>query len=480
LQQPLNAASASNLDKWLQQQEQIAADSLLANVAGGRNAPDAAPGSVIASPSKEHPNYYFQWVRDAAITMQTVIGLYTRSGSTNSTIMDILNAYNDISYQLQHTSNPSGDFHDLSGLGEPKFMPDGSPFTGSWGRPQRDGPALRALTLMSYLKEVNETHPALWTSTEGLDFFKDLYDAAMPAHSTIKADLEYVSHTWHNPGFDLWEEIQGMHFFTTMVQWRALREGSLLAAAFNDLGASEWYAAQASHLAVFVPRFWNPVKGHIVEHLDNDRSGLDCGTLLGSLHGTVPNSTDAYAPWTDEVLVSMLHLVRDQRTRFPINATPTVPISVDGVEMETLSGVGVGRYPEDAYDGYEAHPGSGNPWFLCTSSVAEVLYRTARHLRETETLRITSTGLPFWETLLPDHFLVVRSYDAKSAVFKAAVSRLQIVGDGFLEVVKRHADGQGSLSEQFDRVNGFMRGATDLTWSYGAFLQAVWARERLS
>lgn len=49
---------------------------------------------------------------------------------------------------LQGVSNPSGDLVSGAGLGEPKFMIDGSAFTGPWGRPQRDGPALRAIALM--------------------------------------------------------------------------------------------------------------------------------------------------------------------------------------------------------------------------------------------------------------------------------------------------------------------------------------------
>jgi glucoamylase len=60
-QSPLQQKPLSSLDEWLQREEDIAVDSLLANVAPfGRNVPDAAPGSVIASPSKDHPNYYFQ------------------------------------------------------------------------------------------------------------------------------------------------------------------------------------------------------------------------------------------------------------------------------------------------------------------------------------------------------------------------------------------------------------------------------------
>lgn len=49
------------LDAWLQREEAIALDKLLANVApGGSNVEGAAAGSVIASPSREHPNYFYQ------------------------------------------------------------------------------------------------------------------------------------------------------------------------------------------------------------------------------------------------------------------------------------------------------------------------------------------------------------------------------------------------------------------------------------
>lgn len=51
----------SSLDAWIDEEEKIALNKLLSNIApGGANARDAAPGGVIASPSKEHPNYYYQ------------------------------------------------------------------------------------------------------------------------------------------------------------------------------------------------------------------------------------------------------------------------------------------------------------------------------------------------------------------------------------------------------------------------------------
>ncbi len=51
------------LDAWIQQEEQIALDKLLANVSpGGRNVEGhgVAPGTVIASPSQDGPDYWYQ------------------------------------------------------------------------------------------------------------------------------------------------------------------------------------------------------------------------------------------------------------------------------------------------------------------------------------------------------------------------------------------------------------------------------------
>lgn len=60
-QETSEAPTKIPLDVWLDKEKGIAFDRLLANIApGGRNAESAAPGSVIASPSREHPDYYFQ------------------------------------------------------------------------------------------------------------------------------------------------------------------------------------------------------------------------------------------------------------------------------------------------------------------------------------------------------------------------------------------------------------------------------------
>lgn len=338
---------------------------------------------------------------------------------------------------------------------------------------------------MSYLRAYNTSHPSLWDSNEGDSFFDLLYEPSMPAKSIIKADLEYVSHFWNATGFDLWEEVDGLHFFTAMVQWRALKEGSEVARAFGDNGAANWYAEQASYLERFVRRFWNSRKGHLVETLWSHRTGLDCGLLLGSIHAYPDEEAPfepLYPPYSDEVLVSLLALVQDQRTRFPINSKPEEDYDTP-IGTNIMEGVGLGRYPEDIYDGYGTSNRGGNPWFLCTSSAAEVLYRTATQATSTSNLTISPIGMPFYEALLASSSLTPEpgvTYGPSDAVYHSVIERLKLIGDEFLEIVKMHVDGAGAMSEQFDRVTGYMRGARDLTWSYGAFLQAVRARKALA
>lgn len=82
---------------------------------------------------------------------------------------------------VQTISNPSGDLS-TGGLGEPKFNPDETAFTGAWGRPQRDGPALRATALITYSK---------WLISNGYSS-----TASSIVWPIIQNDLSYVTQYW--------------------------------------------------------------------------------------------------------------------------------------------------------------------------------------------------------------------------------------------------------------------------------------------
>lgn len=115
------------LEEWIQEQRKTSFRFLLDNIGpNGTNAKETVPGTVLASPSREGPNYYYQWVRDAAITMGDVVEEYGKTGDPN--LREIIDYYADLQGVLQNTFNPSGGYT-TGGLGEPKFMVDGAPFT---------------------------------------------------------------------------------------------------------------------------------------------------------------------------------------------------------------------------------------------------------------------------------------------------------------------------------------------------------------
>lgn len=90
---------------------------------------------------------YYTWTRDAALTLKALVDIF-RNG--NLGLQTVIEQYVNAQAKLQTVSNPSGGLSDGAGLGEPKFNVDLSAFTGAWGRPQRDGPALRAIALIDF------------------------------------------------------------------------------------------------------------------------------------------------------------------------------------------------------------------------------------------------------------------------------------------------------------------------------------------
>jgi glucoamylase len=331
-------ALAQSLNEWLVKQEKASWEKLKANLSpeGTRT------GVVIASPSRE-PNYIFHWVRDAALVMDVL--MVEARINPNADLIKHINQYIDFSHYIQ-------DQPTLSDLGEPKYNIDGTGYTGPWGRPQNDGPALRALFLIRYAKHL------LSQGTTPRQLSK-LYQADMPATSLIKRDLEYTAHRWSEANFDLWEEVKGSHFYTLLAQRQALLEGAELARIFKDEGAATFYAFQSvlieNRLASFVENDHFVTTRDRVDGLGYKYSNLDTSILLAFLHvgeKAAYRMTDSRLARTVELLAQSFTIV------YPLNQRGIVAVAL-------------GRYPEDQYYG-------GNPWILTTLAVAEYHYRMAR------------------------------------------------------------------------------------------------------
>ena len=236
--------------------------------------------------------------------------------------------------KLQAVPNPSGDLSNGAGLGEPKFNADQTAFTGAWGRPQRDGPALRSSALMAYGTHLVSNGKTSLAKTN--------------IWPIVKNDLNYVAQYWNQTGYDLWEEVEGSSFFTIAVQHRALVAGSTFAKSLGE--SCTGCNSQAPQVLCFLQDFWNG-SSVIANLANNGRSGLDANSLLGSIHTFDPNAQcddTTFQPCSSRALSNHKLLVDSFRSIYTINGG-----------KNASSAVAVGRYPEDSYMG-------GNPWYIVT------------------------------------------------------------------------------------------------------------------
>ncbi|KAL7748425.1 hypothetical protein RI367_006117 [Sorochytrium milnesiophthora] len=451
---------ASDLAQWIASQSQQSLTRMLANIH-----PDGtAPGCVVAAQSKDSPPYWFNWIRDAALTTDTLLNEYesTTDPARAQQMEQMLWNYIDFNTKLQSTPSQSVSDADPLGLGEPKWNVDGSAFTGAWGRPQNDGPALRASVAARFAR--------LYLKRGGsLDAVRSkIYRAEMPATTLAKRDLEMVSHNWQNPSFDLWEEVKGEHFYTLMVQRRGLLDGAQLASTLNDTGAAAWYTQQAGAVAQRINTHWDPsTKPYIQETynrvggLDYKQENLDIGSLLAVLHAKnsfEDGASPLFGALDDRVLATALAL----KTRFQ------QVYSINQGQLASLA-PGIGRYPEDQYM-------NGNPWFLGTLALAETYYVAYAQAAQQGSFPVTATSLAFVNSLPGVQVSSPSVYPASSAEFAAILKGLSWEADSFFARVRLHAGTSGELDEQFDRNSGFQLSAKELTWSHAAMLTAARAR----
>jgi glucoamylase len=382
----------------------------LQTVISNATKPDVRPGMVVASPSRQNPDYYFDWVRDTALTYRALIDYYELKKDPKIKKM----IFTWIEAEAFRQKQPT-----FTGLGEPKYFVDGSGYTGGWGRPQNDGPALRAISMLKFanilLKEGNQDY-----------VLKVLYHGNLASDSVIKKDLEYTAHHWRGPCFDLWEEENGVHFYTLLAQHTALQEGAKLAYELGDKEASAFYKRESFLIGEKLKK----------DFLDEN---LGLKTTIQKVNGGLhyKHSNLDVAP-----LLALLHNSPYQKL-FTLRSTP-VRKYVQKL-IETFSGlysinksyqdlgVSLGRYPEDRYDGYQTS-GVGNPWFLSTLALGE--------------------------------YYCLSQEETKSPKFN------ELIEKQFSRVLF-HSDRKGGLSEQFNHMNGYMQGAHELTWSHNAFMTAM-------
>ncbi|KAI7966267.1 hypothetical protein MJO29_002015 [Puccinia striiformis f. sp. tritici] len=420
----------SDLDAWIGKQAGLSWSNALANISPH----GALPGLIVASLSTSKPDYYYSWTRDTSIVLKEIVWRYQQTHDPK--LLALIKQTISATQTLQRLS-----LNSPGGLGEPKYFVNGSAFTGPWGRPQRDGPALRATVYikfaLAYLSVGGE---------EAAKYVKEtLYDGQWPSRSVIKADLEYISNSWKERSFDLWEEVNGHHYFTFAVIHRALKDGASFAKKMDDNGAADWYQKQAESIGTQFELFWDKETRYIQASRNfvdshGKKSGLDVGTLLGCLHAGT-QAPELFRPDSTKLINTFHAILESMSKTYPLNS-----------RYHDLIAKAVGRYPEDIYDGVSTS--IGNPWFITTLTMAEYLYRLSP--------KTNVNGARSTHVTVGSQNLTARA-----------------IGDQFVEIVRNSIQSNGSMHEQFDRVNGAGLGARDLTWSHISFLSMDRARKGL-
>ena len=363
----IHQRQSGTLDAFTAKELPIALQGILDNIGpAGQLVPGAAPGLVIASPTQNNPDCtclpslpssrsaflflasicipldndveserltsmsdFDTWTRDSALTFKALVDAFIAG---NTSLKGLIEKYIYAQALIQTVPNLSGNLSTGAGLGEPKFEADGTAFNAPWGRPQNDGPGLRATALVAY---------AQWQLGNGGASF--VTDVIWPILSN---DLNFIGQYWNQTSYDLWEETLGSSFFATAVQHRALVEGNAIATKIGKTCDS--CVSQAPEVLCFLQSYWNGtyIYGNL-NTADDNRSRRDLNTILAVIHTFDPATTcdtTTFQPCSDIALANHKVVTDSFRSVYAINS---------GIPQG--QGVGVGRYPEDTYQG-------GNPW----------------------------------------------------------------------------------------------------------------------
>jgi glucoamylase len=432
-------------------------------------------GSILASPEMAaydpKPDYFFHWLRDSALVADALREAI-EDGTLEPSGIEHLVDFVAFSLKLCRLDGPSflqrggypetvepsfqqhvrsrAELAEIVGdrmLGEARHNADGSLDVLKWGRPQNDGPALRALAVMRFLT---------------LDAFR--VRAAEAALTLLRYDLDYTLSHWRSPCCDLWEETIGFHYHTRLVQQAALAEGSRFWAAEGDAerarACAEAARALLAELDSHFDREDGVYRGRIADTGPDapPPRRLDIAVVLAAIHAGRHAGTHSVAD--PKMLATLFALERLFEKEYPINRARTADCAP-----------ALGRYAGDSYF-------TGGAYYFSTLGAAQFCFLLALAAAQGEDIAVTTESraplaalLQAPAAALSDGALAGRSREAVAA---AALRR----GDMYLATVRRFTPASRELAEQFSQLDGAPTSADNLTWSYACFVTALAARRR--
>jgi glucoamylase len=457
------ARDDAQLGEWIERQYRCAATAMLPSFSavgivkhrpGFGQTVTPKKGSIVASPVlaayDPDPDYFFHWFRDSAVVIDALRLVRADGGITSAAALEYFHDFVQFSLSLLTLDGRSlvsssgwragvhpdfakfiradadlGAVHGGLVSSEARVNPDGTLDISNWARPQHDGPPLRLLSVLRWVREVT-FEPALGAAVEQL----------------LRADIAFTRGRWRIPSFDIWEEEKGLHYYTLRVAAAALEEGAEWLESRgrgqggdgedNKRDAEEARLLRADSLAILrmLDGYWLEDAGYyrsrVLEGGAQSSKELDIAVIFAAIHG----AADAGAH-------TGTHSVHDPRMQATLSRLEALFDAEYPINRNRPAGRGpaLGRYKGDVYY-------SGGAYYFSTLAAAEFCFRAAvgKHTS-------TEAGRAFLDR-----------------------------GNAYLQTVRTYTPSSGDMSEQFDQKTGVQTSARHLAWSYAGFISSVIAR----
>ena len=374
------------LDPWIEGEYRHAAAAMLPSfspVAMVKDRPGfgqtvrPVKGSIVASPVlaayDPDPDYFFHWFRDSAVVIDALRLLRADGVITENAALEHFRDFVAFSLSLLDLDGRAlvavpawrtgvqADFlkfvrsdADLGAVqgelvsAEARVNPDGSLDISNWARPQHDGPPLRLLAVLRWVREL---------SFDGV--------LAGEVEKLLRADIAFTRGRWHIPSFDIWEEEKGHHYYTLRVAAEALEEGARWLESKGDTEEARLCRADTKTILKRLDDYWLPDAGYyrsrVLEGGASSRKELDIAVIFAAIHGAGDQAT---------------HSVHDPRMHSTLDRLE----ALFGAEYEINHhrppgrGIAMGRYKGDVYY-------SGGAYYFSTLAAAEFCFRAATGAR---------------------------------------------------------------------------------------------------
>jgi GH15 family glucan-1,4-alpha-glucosidase len=356
-------------------------------------------GAVIAATDSDivqfgRDTYTYMWPRDGAI----VTGALIQAG------------YSEITRRF---------FEFCSRLVSPegfllhKYNPDGS--AGSSWHPWMTADGKRQLPIQE-----DETALVLWALWQHFEKFHDV-EFIRPLYKPVVKMMGDFMARYREPhtrlpaaSYDLWEERRGISTFTVAAVWAGLNAAARFTDAFGEAGQADRYRRAAEEIREGAARFlYDANYGRYLRMINVSRDGMITAdpTIDSAIAGLW--LFGMFGHDDPKIIATMEQIIERLTVKTPIG--------------------GVARYENDYYFqvSHDVANVAGNPWILCTLSIAQWYAARARSVAD----------------------------------LQKAIDLLEWTCDRALP--------SGVLPEQVDPYTGKPLSVAPLTWSHAAYILAV-------